>query len=50
MDTERGWLRNYIGRLPYGAAAPEDAPALSKARAAFDLYDYESGKMDTKLF
>jgi hypothetical protein len=43
-------LRNYIGRLPYGASEPVGAPALPKARLAFDLYDYESGKIDAKLF
>jgi hypothetical protein len=49
-EDEEVRLRNYIGRLPYGASEPVGAPALPKSRLAFDLYDYESGEMDVKLF
>jgi len=49
-EDEEVRLRNYVGRLPYGASEPVGAPALPKARLAFDLYDYESGRMDARLF
>lgn len=49
-EDEEVVLHNYIGRLPYGAYPPVDAPALPKARMAFDLYDYELGEEATKQY